>query len=49
MAWCVDHKTARQISAALGRSFEATRKSILRIRLQLARCIRQRLSGETVP
>jgi RNA polymerase sigma-70 factor, ECF subfamily len=49
MAWCVDHKTARQISAALGRSFEATRKSILRIRLQLARCIRQRLLGETVP
>ena len=49
MAWCLNQKTARQISVALGRSLEATRKAILRIRQQLARCIQQRLLGETVP
>jgi RNA polymerase sigma-70 factor, ECF subfamily len=46
MRWYSGGETSRQIAASLGRSFEAARKSILRIRNRLADCVRRTLRKE---
>ena len=48
MRWYSGGETSRQIAASLGRSFDATRKSILRIRNQLAECVRHTLRREAL-
>jgi RNA polymerase sigma-70 factor, ECF subfamily len=50
LLWCYrGHETIRQVAERVGRSFDAVRKSVLRTRHELARCVERELEREDVP